>query len=146
MYTIQISKHIRSSWPWPWHSRSLKVKCHAVIGLAIYAFLLMVNSNIRPNLAPLRYIRLWNLGDFDFDLSRSLTVKSNGADGLSIYEFLSMCNCNHMPISHRLDDMHLKIFFLSLIIGPKFCPPPPRPTFTPGLFFSKSFTSSLGNR
>ncbi len=39
-------------------SMSLKVKCHGVIGLAIYGFLLMVNSNISPNLAPLRDIRL----------------------------------------------------------------------------------------
>ncbi len=34
-------------------SRSLKVKCHGVIGLAIYGFLLMINSNIGPNMAPL---------------------------------------------------------------------------------------------
>ncbi len=39
-------------------SSSLKVKCQGVIGLAIYGFLLMVNSNIWPNLAPLRDIRL----------------------------------------------------------------------------------------
>ncbi len=38
-------------------SNSLKVKCHGVIGLAIYGFLLMVN-NIRPSLAPLGDIRL----------------------------------------------------------------------------------------
>ncbi len=38
-------------------SRSLKVKCHFVIGLTIYSFL-MVNSNIWPNLAPIRDIRL----------------------------------------------------------------------------------------
>ncbi len=31
-------------------SRSLKVKSDSVIGLAIYGFLLMVNSNIGPNL------------------------------------------------------------------------------------------------
>ena len=35
-------------------SRSLKVKRHGVIGLAIYGFLLIVNSNTGPNLAPLR--------------------------------------------------------------------------------------------
>ncbi len=33
-------------------SRSLKVKSDGVIRLAIYGFLLMVNSNIGPNLAP----------------------------------------------------------------------------------------------
>ena len=38
-------------------SRSLKVKCDGVIGLVIYASLLMVNSNIRPTLAPLQDIR-----------------------------------------------------------------------------------------
>ena len=30
-------------------SRSLKVKCDGVIGLPIYGFLLMFNSNIGPN-------------------------------------------------------------------------------------------------
>ncbi len=49
-------------------SRSLKVKSDGVIGLAIYGFLLMVNSNIGPNCSPLRYIRLLNLCDLDFDL------------------------------------------------------------------------------
>ena len=37
-------------------SRLLKVKCDGVIELAIYAFLLMVNSNIGRKLAPLRDI------------------------------------------------------------------------------------------
>ncbi len=39
-------------------SRSLKVKFHGVIGFAIYGFLLTVNGNIWPKLAPLRDIRL----------------------------------------------------------------------------------------
>ncbi len=39
-------------------SRSLKVKCDYVIGLSLYAFLLMFNSNIWPNSAPLQDIRL----------------------------------------------------------------------------------------
>ncbi len=34
-------------------SRSLKVKSDDVIELAIYGFLLMINSNIGPNSAPL---------------------------------------------------------------------------------------------
>ncbi len=34
-------------------SRSLKIKCHGVIGLPIYGFLLMINGNLGPNLAPL---------------------------------------------------------------------------------------------
>ena len=36
----------------------------------------MVNSNIGPNLAPLRDIRLWNPSDLDFDLSMSLRSKA----------------------------------------------------------------------
>ncbi len=43
-------------------SRSLKVKCHGVIGLAIYGFLWMANGNIGPNLAPLRDIRFLKCG------------------------------------------------------------------------------------
>ena len=58
-------------------SRSLKVKWHSVIGLAICAFLLMVNSNIGYKSAPLRDIRLWNLAELGFDLSRSLKVKAD---------------------------------------------------------------------
>ena len=68
-------------------SRSLKDKCHSVIGFAIFAFILMVNSNIWPKLAALRDIRLRNLGDFDSDLSRLLKVKCDGVIGLPIYVF-----------------------------------------------------------
>ena len=39
-------------------SRSLKIKCDCVIGLPIYGFLIMCNSSIGPNMAPLRDIRL----------------------------------------------------------------------------------------
>ncbi len=39
-------------------SRSLNVKYDGGIGLLMYGFLLMVNSNLRPNLAPLRDVRL----------------------------------------------------------------------------------------
>ncbi len=38
-------------------SMSLKVKCNSVIGLTIYALLLMFNSNIWPNSTPLQDIR-----------------------------------------------------------------------------------------
>ena len=60
--------------------RSLKVKCDGGTGLPIgvYDFLLVFNSNIRPNSAPLRYISFQNLSDLDFDFSRSL--KSNMID------------------------------------------------------------------
>ncbi len=46
-------------------------KCERAIGLPIYSFLLMFNSNIGPKQALLRDIRLQNLGDLEFDLSRS---------------------------------------------------------------------------
>ncbi len=56
--------------------RSLKVKCNSVIGLLIYAILLMFNRNIWPNSAPLQDIRLRNLSDLEFDLSRSNVIVS----------------------------------------------------------------------
>ncbi len=41
------------------------MKSDDVIVLTIYGFPLMVNSNIRPNSAPLRDIKLRNLGDLE---------------------------------------------------------------------------------
>ena len=87
----------------------------------------MVKSNIGPNLASLRDIRLRHLCDLEFDLSRSLKVKSSGAVGLSIYDFLLITNSNYMSTSHSLRDIciFIYIFFSQpLIIGPKVCPPP----------------------
>ncbi len=55
-------------------SRSLRVKCDSAIGLPIYTFLLMSNSNIWPNSAPLQDLRLRNLSDLEFDLSRLLKM------------------------------------------------------------------------
>ncbi len=52
----------------------------------------MFNSNMGPNYAPLRDIRLQNVGDVDFYPSRSLKVKCDGAIGLTIYGFLLMFN------------------------------------------------------
>ncbi len=49
-------------------TRSLKVKCHGVIGLTIYDLLLIFNSNIGPNYGPLRDVRLRNISDLEFDL------------------------------------------------------------------------------
>ena len=69
-------------------SMPLKIKSYGVIGLAIYGFLLMVNSNI--GLARL----VQSMNDLDFDLSRSLKVNSNGTVGLPIYGFLFMVNSN----------------------------------------------------
>ncbi len=58
-----IYKASKCEWPWIWPLkvtqdlwRSLKVKYDDVIGLSLYAFLLMFNSNIWPNSAPLQYI------------------------------------------------------------------------------------------
>ncbi len=66
--------------------KSLKVKCDDVIGVSLYAFLLMFNSNIWPNSASLQDIRLRNLSDHNFDLSRSLKVKCD-VIGLAIHGF-----------------------------------------------------------
>ena len=49
MYTIQICYHSNLSDLDFDLSRSPKVKSDDVIGLTIYGFLLMVNSNIGPN-------------------------------------------------------------------------------------------------
>ena len=75
-------------------SRSLKVKSDGVIKLPLYTFLLMFNSNLWPNSAPLRNIRLENLSDIDFYLSMSLKVKLDNATELPIYGFLLMVNNN----------------------------------------------------
>ncbi len=88
-------------------SRSLKVKSGDVIGLAIYGFLLMVDSNIGSDVAPLRDMMLSNLSDLDFDLSRSLKVKSGQVIGLPMYGFLLMVNNNIGPNSAPLRDMTL---------------------------------------
>ena len=83
------------------------VKCDGVIGLHIQGFLLMVNTNIWPNLAPLRDIRLYNLSDLDFDLSRSLKVKCHGVIGLAIYTFLLVVNSKIGPNVAPLPDIRL---------------------------------------
>ncbi len=57
----------------------------------------MFNTNVGPKEAPLRDIRLQNLGDLEFDLSRSLKVKGDVAIGLPIYGFLLMFNSNIGP-------------------------------------------------
>ena len=79
----------------------------SVIGLAIYAFLLIILSNIGSNSPPLRDIRLWSLSDFDFDLSRSLKVKCHNVIGLTIYAFLLMVNSNIGPNLAPLRDTRL---------------------------------------
>ena len=61
----------------------------------------MVNSNIGPNSAPFRDMKLRNLSDLDFDLSRSPKVYCLGAIGLPIHGFLFMFN-NNMGLSRLL--------------------------------------------
>ncbi len=88
-------------------SRSLKIKSDSVVGLAIYGFLLILNSNTEPKSTPLWDIRLWNPSDLDFDLSRSLKVKKDGVIGLAIYGILLMVNINMGPISAPIWDIRL---------------------------------------
>ncbi len=64
---------------------SLKVKCDGAIGIPIYGFLLMFNSNMAPNQGILRDIRFPNHGNLNFDFSGSPKVKSNGAVRLPMY-------------------------------------------------------------
>ncbi len=52
-------------------ARSLKVKHDGGNRLPIYDFLLVFNSNIWPNSATLRDIRVQNLSDLDIDLPNS---------------------------------------------------------------------------
>ncbi len=68
----------------------------------------MFNSNIGPKWAPLRDIRLQNLGDLDFDLSRSVKVKCDSAIGLPIYGFLLMINSNLWPNTALWRDISLQ--------------------------------------
>ena len=129
-------KTLKFQWPWLWPSRSLKVKCDSAIELPIHGFLLMVNSNIRPSMAPLWDIRLWNLGDLDFDLSRSPRVKPNGAVGISTYGFLLMFDSNHMSISHRLGNICTWKFSPYLLSLGQNSPTPTRPSYPRPIFLN----------
>ncbi len=71
-------------------SPKMKYVCSVGLEFFIYHFLLVCNSNIYPNSAPLLYTSPQNQSDLDFDLSRSLKVKSDAAVGHSIYDFLLM--------------------------------------------------------
>ncbi len=73
----------------------------------LYAFLLMFNSNLWRNSAPLQDIRLRNLSDLEFDLSMSLNGKCDSVIGLLIYAFLLMFNSNIWCISARLQDIYM---------------------------------------
>ncbi len=88
----------------------------------MYGFLVMFNSNIGPNQAPLQDIS---------HLSRSLKVKSNGAVGLPIYDFLLVSNSNQVSNSHRLGvTQPLKNVLHLLSLELNFNTPPPRHTHT----------------
>ncbi len=67
----------------------------------------MVNGNMRPNLAPLRDMTLWNLIDLECDLSRSLKVKCDSVIGLPIDGFILMVTSNTAPKSALLRDRRL---------------------------------------
>ena len=80
----------------------------------------LFDSNIRPNYAPLRDIRLRNLSDPDSDLSSSLKVKCDNVFGLPIYAInalLLMFNSNIWPNSALLQNKRNRKFEWSWI-GP----------------------------
>ncbi len=77
-------------------SRWVKVKTD-VIGVAIYGFLLMVNSNIEPNSATLRDIILWNPSDLDLTFPGHSRSKRHGVLGLAIYAFQLILKSNIGP-------------------------------------------------
>ncbi len=72
------------------------------VGLPIYGFLLVFNSNTWGNLASLQHISPQNLCDVEFHLSRSPKAKSNDAIGLPKYDFLLLSSSNRMSIPHHL--------------------------------------------
>ena len=71
--------------------RSLKFKLDGEVGFSIPGFLLVFNSNIRPNFLSLLVTNLQNRNDLDSDIPRSLKVKADGDIGLLI--------CDIFPIS-----------------------------------------------
>ncbi len=79
-------------------SRSLKVIYHSVIGLPIYAFLLIFNNNIWPKLSSFSRYRL-SKSEWPWHYPLKVTdVKCNHINGLSIYAFLLMLNSNIWPL------------------------------------------------
>ena len=80
----------------------------ACISLPIYGSLLVFNSNIRLNSAPLRDISLRNLSDIGIDLSSSLRSKCNGINELPVYAFLLMFNSNIWHNSVTLREIMLQ--------------------------------------
>ena len=94
------------------------VKCDSVIGLPIYAFISMFNSNIWPTSAPLQEIRHRIFSDLQFDLPMSLKVKCHDVIGLVIHGFLYsnyVSNCHRLPLIATQ-----KIFSYLLSLGPNY--------------------------
>ncbi len=71
-------------------------------------FLLMLNTSIWLNFAPLRDM-FQNLSDLDFDISMSLKVKCDRVTGLPIYDFLAVSISNIWPNSAPLPDISFQI-------------------------------------
>ncbi len=78
------------------HQKNISDLANTVNNELIYGFLLIFNSNISPNYAPLRDIKFQILDDLDFDLSTSLKIKCDSTVELPIYGFLIIFNSN-MP-------------------------------------------------
>ncbi len=89
-------------------SRSLKVKCDSVIGLQIYGFLLVFNSNIWRNPAPLQDISFQNLSNLEIDLFNVTEDKYDHTNGLPIHTFTLMFSSNMWPNSAPLQDIKLQ--------------------------------------
>ncbi len=104
-HSVQLLYHSKSERPWLWPFKSPKVK----LDFPYMVFLFMFNSNIWPNLAPLRDIRLQNLSDHYFDLSRSLKVNVMVLlDSSYMWFVLLMFNSNIWPILAPLRDKRLQ--------------------------------------
>ncbi len=102
-------KPSNSDWPWLWF---FTVKSDGAIGLPIYDFLVVFNSNIWPYVVSLSDTRLHNLCDRD-----TLNFQDDSSSdqfqvpfGLPIYEFLLVYNSNMR--------MALLCIFITLIHKP----------------------------
>ena len=108
-------KPLKSEWPWLWPSKVSKVRCNCTNGLRKHTFILMFNSNIWPNSAPLRDIGLRDLSDLDFGQIWWCHLTLHiwfPIDGYS----------NYMSISHGLAliaTQNILYFLISLIIRPQ---------------------------
>ncbi len=78
------------------------------VGIPMYYFLLLFNSNVRPHSPPLRYTSLQSQSGLDCNLSRSVKVKCDGAVAVLIHEFLFVSNNNIWPNWTSLRDISLQ--------------------------------------